>query len=356
MRVTGYLSVGLYMVYLQTSGCDAEAVTEVVVENMVPTTVAWQTVGRVSANRSDAITSIAFSSDGGILGGTINDGTVLIWSVTNGQVVTSLRCKQTGLSNLSFSSDGNLVLASAVGKSYIWDVTSKDPQYVWKCSQPQFSDIRGIVIGRTKDEPGVLYRAYSTDNGKEVSLPASVLLSYMPSNGIYCLGPEDLQCGFAVVGCDKNDSLTVIRRGDKSVVGNVKAAGSWAWVSSDGTLLATGSGGQSVCIWDVLQGKKLWTSELADDLNFEGFSPDNRTAILRISGVLSIRKAHSGVVERSVRNRSGGLGGFAWSSKGEYFAVVSAERFVVIYKTLETTGHKEKLPSNKVFGQLDSKD
>ena len=180
---------------------------------------------------TDEVYSIAFSADGTILASGSGDGTVRLWDVAAGSLISTLE-HGGGVHSVSFSSD-SITLASATGRKVrLWDVST------------------GNLINTLTGHTGGVHS-----------------VSFSPDGGILASG-----------SADNTVRLWDVTTG--SLTNTLKHTGGVHSVSfnPDGGTLASGSADNTVRLWDVSTGNliKILTGH-TDEVYSVSFSPDGGT-------------------------------------------------------------------------------
>jgi len=166
----------------------------------------------VETGHTDAVRSVAFSSDGKTLASGSLDNTVKLWNVANGTELYTLRGHAGGILAVAFSPD-NMMLASASSDNTIklWDITSR------------------VEIRTLKGHTGAVHFVKFTPDGQTL-VSAS-------------LG----EAKFWDVGT-RRELRTLTRRSDEF---------SCVALSGDGRTLASGGNTGIIELWDSTSGKEL---------------------------------------------------------------------------------------------------
>lgn len=233
--------------------------------------------------QSAQISSIAFNYDGTLLASGSVDGTITVWDVSTGNVITSLNGHDGkisgGVLGLSFHPSRNL-LASSSGDMQqsdntvkLWDLESESPENVLSGHNWQVTDVAFSPDGQllaSSDGEGAI-NIWGVAMGQ--------LLHSIEEHQDWVLDIQFNPAGDSLVsvGRDKNVFIWDIPSGDliASFHGHTNAVYS-ANFNSDGTLLITSDGDGLVLGWNVATGEQLLTLQahklpiVAAVLNSEG--------------------------------------------------------------------------------------
>jgi WD40 repeat protein len=189
--------------------------------------------GRMSQTFSEAVTSVAFSPNGLLVGSGAADGSVALYSLINAADEPLVDSRLDGpVAGVAFEVNGGLLLAAGGATLRAWDV------------------FEGSVSASAQSEGGLISAATRGPNGTELAYAGAdgVVRAWNPSSG-----------GQRVITQGSGAPLTALA------------------FSTDGQLMATADAG-GVLIWDVATGQLLaapWVSE-GEVIYSLAFSPDGR--------------------------------------------------------------------------------
>ncbi|NNB88390.1 WD40 repeat domain-containing protein [Corallococcus exiguus] len=209
-------------------------------------------------------------------------GTLQIWSVTDGTLLSSV---ETGgsVSNACLSSDGTrLLLASAQGRVLLWDLERS--WLVWRLEDPAFlygcalsTDGRFAAVGAAEAQAGAATRAsvrlWDARTGKPVgsrTLDAQLIwnVAFTPS-------------GEGLVAANSGGELLFLGLPGLETVRSIEAPASGALqveFSPEGSLLAASADTSAFVVIDVQEGRRVFAYSDLDDMqgSTANFSPDGR--------------------------------------------------------------------------------
>jgi WD40 repeat protein len=221
------------------------------------------------------IYSLAFHPNGKMLASGSRDGTIKLWSLSQGKLLQTLTGHTTWVSAIAFDRTGQ-VLASGSGDKTIklWSIASgRETQTISGCSSSVDSldfNAKGRILVSAGD--GNIVTARSTRTGK-------VLRTLTGHTGyVNCVAFSPIGNITASASCDNTARLWNVKTGKLlyTFVGHENWVNAVAF-SPDGALLATGSADRAIALWSVRSGKQLqrFSGHLSKVYSL-AFSPDGR--------------------------------------------------------------------------------
>ena len=224
------------------------------------------------SGHTDGVVSVAFSPDGSILASGSRDHTVQLWDTVTELPIATLIGHTAMARSVAFSPDGS-ILASGGHDSTVrlWDVATRTPIDVLTGHTAGVESVAFSPDGSTLASGGHdgTVRLWNPVTGKPLEIfgdfPFTVWsVSYSPDGNTLAIG---LDIGLIL--------------GDVSGVRPPKFLdGHTAWVESvafspDGSMLASGSGDNTVRLWDAITGGPIATlTGHTEGINSVAFSPD----------------------------------------------------------------------------------
>jgi WD40 repeat protein len=200
-------------------------------------------------------TRLALSRDGKVLASSGHDGKIRVWELGSGQPLRELGDRESSYdAKLAFSPDGRTLLA-ARGQAVLWNWTTGNERRrfdrVWLAAYSAIDDVIALVEERSltlrQAETGKLIREWP------IEPEGSSYLFFSPDDKMLVGGSYGKPVRVWEVATGK-EKLQLGKDGDQIIT---------AAISSDGRLLATGSGAypepsdNAVRLWDLATGKEL---------------------------------------------------------------------------------------------------
>jgi len=232
----------------------------------------------VLTGHTDAVTSVAFSPDGKLLASGSQDDTVILWDVSSGQEVRTLKDTH-AVSSVAFSPDGKLLASGSRDDTVmLWDVASGQEVrtltgHTDTVTSVAFSPDGKLLASGSQDDTVMLWDVAS---GQEVRTLTGhtdhvTSVAFSPDGKLLASGSQD----DTVILWDVASGQEV----RTLLTGHTHAVSSVAF-SPDGKLLASGSQEDTVILWEVASGQEvrtlMVTGSLASDVTSVAFSPDGK--------------------------------------------------------------------------------
>ena len=187
----------------------------------------------VLRGHTDAVNTVAFSTDDKTLASGSDDGTVKLWNFVNQQLSKTLWNSPTAIKEVTFSKDGTLAVGNAGGEIRLWDLSSP---------------VSSTVI------TGLTPIAFSPDG--------TVLTSVTRDHTITLREPESSAQIKMLIG--HSTPITAIA------------------FSSDGTLLVSGSAAGSMRLWNIGKREEITSIDFEMPIHSVAFSPDDDGLVVAI--------------------------------------------------------------------------
>ena len=236
------------------------------------------------SGHTDGVSSVSFSPDGSSIASGSADGTLKLWDVATGQIISTLSGHTDGVSSVSFSPDGSSIAsASWDDRVKLWDVATgtniatfiDDPLYRGVPSLSFSPDGTTLASGSADGTIELWDVATGTNIATFAeSHPAGRFvfssLSFSPGGSTLASGSLGGMVELWDVATGTNIATLV-------------AVPKWASIMSvsfspDGSTLASGLRNGMIELWDVATGQKLATfTGHTDGVSSVSFSPDGST-------------------------------------------------------------------------------
>lgn len=209
----------------------------------------WEEVAS-SGWDSAAISSIALSPDKSLIASACADGKVRVWRVSDGSLLNRLESGSEGVTSVAFSSDGNMLASGHEDAVRLWRVTDGA---LLNTLEGHTSEVLSLAFSpdgsmlATSDQEGIV-RLWRVSDGVLIH---DVEQSSEDQNWVNSLSftPD----GEVLSGCGKFIFLWGVSEGNfLKELGWSESSISCMALSSDGTLLVTGSFDSTIQIWGVL--------------------------------------------------------------------------------------------------------
>ena len=276
---------------------------------------------------------VAFSPDGKIIAST-GGIDIHLWDPATGQRLKTLSGHQAPVKPVAFGPDPNTLVSGGDDKTVIvWDVATGKPVYT---SPPQAQRVEAVAVSAD----GKRVASVNAAGELNVFAPADkrVLLTVPPPEAKPGFGVAFAGAGVVTGGGDWKARLTAVPAADgagpgagtalRTFLGHGDKINSLA-VTPDGKWLVTGSADKTVRVWDLTNGKALWT--FAGHPGTEGVTavavrPDGAEAASGgDDGAIRLWPLAAADEHRAFPGAAGPIWAVAASQDGERFAAAGAD-------------------------------
>jgi WD40 repeat protein len=233
---------------------------------------------------SNSVWSVSYSPDSQTLASGSSDRTIKLWDVKTGNLLQTLTSHSSwfvGVISVAYSPDGQ-TLASGSGDTTIkiWQVAASISKAPVQQSQSQVSQ---LAVSKPQSQPGTIPAPQTTIPFKNTKL-RKLLITYLITCLLGFIGFIGTEIyGYARYGVFPVDPILVIANLSSSISlqktlpGHSYSVNSVAY-SPDGQTLASGSGDETIKLWDVKTGNLLQTfTGHSDSVWSVAYSPDGQT-------------------------------------------------------------------------------
>ncbi len=190
---------------------------------------------------------------------------------------------------VAYTADGSKLLTGGSAGARLWEVATGRPLTdAWPAARPVLAaafspDGKAVVLGGGQPGSGEA-RVWAADTGAPLTPP----LAHPEEVGAVAFSPDGKSF---VTGCGNGgkgearlyDAATGGQRGAALLPPDAAAVRSVAW-SPDGSVVATGSAGGSIQLWDPASGQLRQSLQAGGAINVLAFSPDGRRLLTGTSG------------------------------------------------------------------------
>lgn len=206
-----------------------------------------------SFQAGSAVFTLAFSPDGSVLAAGTQDGTIVRWSMPNGQPVEPIQASRETVRSLTFSPDGRLLASgSADNELRLWSamegrLLDSATGHSDMVTVVAFSPDGARLVTGSKDNRLCLWEVRKgtahllrTLEGHTGSVYAA---AFAPNGALIASGSSDRTVRLWAIDADEVSF----------VLGKITGTILCVAFSRDGTIVGTGSWGGSIRLWDVMQ-------------------------------------------------------------------------------------------------------
>jgi WD40 repeat protein len=291
--------------------------------------------------------SVAFSPDGRLLAaGTAPEGAVFLWKAAGGELVRRLRTPGQAAAALAFSPDGKLLATGAAGRGApncpvcLWEVASgkevrrfRGHTLIVRALAFAAGDSGGAAppLLASGGQDGTV-RLWDLATGKEACAGAGHTgavssVAFSPDGKTVCSASGDATARLWDAGTGRE---VAILRGHQDAVLRARFAPDGGRGGVTPPLLATGSLGGEVRLWEAATGKALWRGDAGTVFDLD-FAPDGKTLAI-VGNSTAVRLWDVASARERLRLEGGlgsGLSAVALSPDGRLLAAAGGWRCAV---------------------------
>ena len=234
----------------------------------------------VVSDISDGVTALAFTQHGRLLVVGTGEGKILVWNTSEKRIVNTILAHKKAVSSLSFSADGSLLASASRDETVkLWHFPTGVPEAVWRAAGARhalaFSPVQDVLA--LGDVDGLAL--YKVLRGDAVKVELS---STLPSPGTawpsrVAFRPDGTSVAMAgQSGIAQTTLVPVWNTKNWTMVHMLRTPSDIYDISvSPGGLLASGGSDKAITVWDLEQGKVVYTLVgHAGPVTAVAFSPD----------------------------------------------------------------------------------
>ena len=245
-----------------------------------------ETAQRVQTIEQTAVLRVVgFSPDGARLAGGAEDGTVEVWSVSDGRIERTLAGHVGMVRSLAFTPDGGRLLSADREMAALWDLGSGE--------RVEAPNLTGTAPAAISPDGDLVAASHEGAGGQATvgvwelatGLPVQtvqtgtlpVLMIFSPDGALLATAHTEAGGRHVRIWRIEDGAMTTdlaVRVGDERLLDKLN----WALAySPDGALLATGDTEDNVKLWDAATGKELARKSFGSVPRCVAFSPDSRS-------------------------------------------------------------------------------
>jgi len=288
-----------------------------------PTSIPTPLPTRVPACRAGGeFHSLAVSGESAIIAGGCGDGSILLWSLTDGQCIGELKGHRGPVRNLSFAIGGRVLASGGADKSVrLWDCSTERERQIWNDHDAAIVGVEFSPDGRvlaTADNTGFV-RVWDIAAGCELRTIRTGI------KNLHCLAFSPDGEMLATAGADGRARFWKVVDGSliADLCGRTAAIHAIAY-TPDGRTLASGDENGLVTFWDVAT-RQEWNNLESQSGTLTGiaFSPDGQTiATSGHDGRVKLWDSITGHCTHELQSHQGQAVGVVFSPDGQ--TVISA--------------------------------
>jgi WD40 repeat protein/uncharacterized caspase-like protein len=285
---------------------------------------------------TDHVSSIAFSSDDQLLASGSRDNIIKLWDVGTGQELRTLRGHAGQIDSVAFSPDCQTLAAGGDDKNIkLWDLKTGRKLRLLRGHTDAVEVLAFSLDGKMLASGGLdnTVKVWDVESGQVVRTfrghtnpPRSLAFS---SDG-HALGSESLNHIFKLWEVRTGRELLTMGDGAGLVSPNTGSI----WLSQNRKLLARGTNGGSIGLWDMSTGRKLRTLRAHNDavelVEFD--RPGKRFASTSTDGAIMLWDIATGKLLRTLRGHPSQVYSLAFSRDGETLASGGKDNSVRVWK------------------------
>jgi len=277
---------------------------------------------------SQAVHSVAFSSDGeyALSGG--QDKSVILWEVETGNLIHTFTGHEKAVRSVAISPDGQQVLSGSSDRTLkLWDVTTGKIIRTFKghedaVSSVAFSPDGKYALSGSQDKAVILWKLADGNSVRSFTGHKKAVLSvaFSPDGQFAVSGSEDKTVKLWEVDSGKN--IHTFKREVHSfsaVAGHTKPVNSVAF-SPDGQFILSGSNDKSVKLWNVEKSRLVRTyRDSKGAVTSVTFSPDGQHFLSGGTGkTLKLWQVKSKKPTREFKGHTDTITAVAFSQDGQF--------------------------------------
>lgn len=281
----------------------------------------------------NCVVSATFSPDGTTIASASSDKKIILWDVTNGRIIRTLKGHSANVNSVRFIANGNTILsASSDNTIKIWDAAiGKEIQtltgHLASVNAAVSSPDGTIIVSTSHDNTLKLWDAA---NGKEIN----TLTGHSGPVFSAAFSPD----GTSIVSVSSDKTLKLWDMTNlKGIItlkghsGNVLSA----TYSPDGTSIVSTSDDKTLKLWDVAKGKVIRTFKgHSGPIGSAAFSPGGDVIVsASYDGTLKLWDIASGTEIRTLKGHRSFVNSVAFSPDGSLIVSASHDGTLILWST-----------------------
>ncbi len=230
----------------------------------------WQCIDTLTAHKK-SITSIDISPDGKLLVSGSHDGTIKLWSINTGKLISRLYNGRS-VYTVAFSPDGSIIASGdSANKIKLWHVNSGKKIRIIKAHQGFFTGVYCLKFSR---EDQIIVSAGGDKTVKLSDVNTGKLIRTLKNHNklIRCL---DISPDGKLIVSASVDGTAIIWELNTGKILKILDAfdiGRSVAFSPDGQIIATGSDNNTIKLWEVISGQEICTLDSENWTKYLNFS------------------------------------------------------------------------------------